>query len=456
MKNTPTPMWSLTHTITVQQSTSKGLIVVWGNETRVNTNTTNDQASLSLRSRSDGSFVIAWHSNQTGDLDVYFKIFDSTGNNLTEDIRVNGNTSNNQANPSLSTRSNGSFVVAWDSNQTGNADVYFKLFNSAGDNTTDDVRVNGYTANRQNFASVYCFDNDGFVVAWEGAGQIDDDSVYIKVFDSTGNNLTDDIQVNTETAFEQENANVCCVGNESFVVVWDNQDVYNWWDVYFKIFDSSGNNQTNDILAPVNIEYSQNHATVYCFSNGAFVMAWESPDGSAEGVYTRLFNSAGNALTGDIQVNTYTSAHQRMPSVCCFSNNSGYIVVWSSWLQEGYGEANDGIYCRVFNSMGQSFTDEVHVNEYINDRQEYPSVQCLENGSFVVAWESLGQDGSGLGVYFRVGNLSSASISPLPLLAMVLGQSGTGLSLPLLIGGGLLAAVVVLGTIVFLRSRRGT
>ena len=116
-QNNPVPAWTLTQTVTQHQSTLKGMTITWGTETLTPTNTTGDQWFPSVGCFPDGSgFVIAWASDHTGDRDIYVKLFNETGHNQTDDIRMNGYTTGLQGAPSVCCFPDGSgFVVAWQS-----------------------------------------------------------------------------------------------------------------------------------------------------------------------------------------------------------------------------------------------------------------------------------------------------------------------------------------------------
>jgi hypothetical protein len=129
------------------------------------------------------------------------------------------------------------------------------------------------------------------------------------------------------------------------------------------------------------------------------VVTWQSSgqDGSGYGVYGQLFDSSGNKVGTEFQVNTYTTDWQYYPSVAALSGG-GFVVTWMSVAQDA---SSDGVYGRVFDSFGNKVGSEFRVNTYITNAQRDPSVASLPGGGFVVTWDSYGQDGSEGGVYGR-------------------------------------------------------
>jgi hypothetical protein len=131
--------------------------------------------------------------------------------------------------------------------------------------------------------------------------------------------------------------------------------------------------------------------------NGDFVVVWGSDDGSSSGIFGQRFDAAGNRLGEEFQVNTFTAGVQKKPLVA--SDPLGnFTVVWPSEGQDGSGI---GVFAQRFDRQGSRLGDEFQVNTYTADDQYDIAVNVNATGGAVVVWSSLGQDGSGLGVYAR-------------------------------------------------------
>jgi methionine-rich copper-binding protein CopC len=147
--------------------------------------------------------------------------------------------------------------------------------------------------------------------------------------------------------------------------------------------------------------------SVTSLSNGGFVVVWSSgcdyggctpQDGSGLGLYGQRFDPNGNRVGSEFQVNTWTTGDQRDPSITSLSNG-GFVVVWQSNGQDG---PSDGVYGQRFDSNGNKVGSEFQVNTWTTSTQWLPSITSLSNGGFVVVWQSYGQDGSVYGVYGRI------------------------------------------------------
>jgi hypothetical protein len=128
---------------------------------------------------------------------------------------------------------------------------------------------------------------------------------------------------------------------------------------------------------------------------GGFVVAWPSDDGDAAGVFARRFTSDAVSVGGAFRANTRWAGNQTQPSVAAF-DDGGFLVAWTSQGQDGSGL---GVYAQMFDSTGTRVNAEFRLNTTVVDHQLSPAVAALSGGTFVAAWTSGEQDGSLKGVY---------------------------------------------------------
>ena len=128
-----------------------------------------------------------------------------------------------------------------------------------------------------------------------------------------------------------------------------------------------------------------------------FVIVWQSEDqdGSGYGIFGQRFDNVGAPLGGEFAVNSFVAGDQDAPAVANDATGD-FAVVWESADQDG--EA-DGIFGQRFTSTGTPLGPEFRVNTYTTADQQRPSVAAPFSGSFVVAWTSDTQDGSGQGLF---------------------------------------------------------
>ena len=132
-------------------------------------------------------------------------------------------------------------------------------------------------------------------------------------------------------------------------------------------------------------------------SDGGFVVTWASDgqDGDGNGIYGQRYDSYGSTAGSEFSVSTYTSGHQSEPSVTGLLDG-GFVVSWASNIQDG---DSWGIFAQRYDSLGSNVGPEFQINTYTSNSQSAPSITDLDDGGFVVTWESDGQDGDGKGIY---------------------------------------------------------
>lgn len=142
---------------------------------------------------------------------------------------------------------------------------------------------------------------------------------------------------------------------------------------------------------------TQTEMAIAADAGGNFVVVWSSAnqDGSGYGVYGQRFNSAGAPRGSEFRVNQYSAGDQDYP-VVAMEDNGDFAVSWSSSGQDGSGW---GTYARRFSAEGTPLGDEFRVNTYTAGDQYWSSMAMDADGDFVITWRSVGQDGSGSGIY---------------------------------------------------------
>ncbi|UCE37558.1 MAG: fibronectin type III domain-containing protein [Thermoplasmata archaeon] len=146
-----------------------------GAEFLVNTHTEDVQCRPSVAMDPEGDFVIAWDSNgqDGGGYGVYAQRYDRNGNPMGPEFQVNTYISNYQRRPSVAMDSGGNFVITWESyGQDGsNYGIYAQQYDSVGNPLGNEFKVNTYTADVQDFPSIGMDEDGNFVISWESKDQ---------------------------------------------------------------------------------------------------------------------------------------------------------------------------------------------------------------------------------------------------------------------------------------------
>jgi hypothetical protein len=140
---------------------------------------------------------------------------------------------------------------------------------------------------------------------------------------------------------------------------------------------------------------NQNVPSVAMDADGDFVIAWSGAGQSdSTSIFAQRYHATGVPQGDEFRVNTYTTGGQNSPSVAMGADGD-FVVAWESNGQDGSGV---GVYAQRYNAAGVPQGTEFHVNTYTTNNQSFSKV-ALDADGFVIAWRSYGQDGSAYGVY---------------------------------------------------------
>jgi Ca2+-binding RTX toxin-like protein len=103
---------------------------------------------------------------------------------------------------------------------------------------------------------------------------------------------------------------------------------------------------------------------------------------------------ADAAIGGEVAVNSYRPNWQTAPVITTLADGS-YVIVWRSLEQDGSGW---GIYSQRYDQSGAPAGPETRVNTTTFSGQDLPSVAALSGGGYVIAWSSAA---AGEATYFQ-------------------------------------------------------
>ena len=132
-------------------------------------------------------------------------------------------------------------------------------------------------------------------------------------------------------------------------------------------------------------------------STGAYVVSWgEIGDGS---VYAAINGQAPVMVNADgLAASISTGAP--LPSVAAL-NDGGYVVAWNSYANSPFGFGASDVYFQRFDGNGNRAGGIVQANVDSGGMHDEASVTALSNGGFAVSWQSTSGDFDGNGLFGR-------------------------------------------------------
>ena len=372
-----------------------------GGEFQVNTFTLDRQASASAAALPLGQVLVTWESALAdgSGFGVFGQRYSPAGARIGAEFRVNSFTSGDQSRPAVAADGGRRFVVVWQSaGQDGSAGgIFGRRFEASGIPIGSEFAVNSTTSGNQSDPSVSADRAGNFVVTWTSTDQDGSGTgVFAQRFAAAGQRLGGEFQANTFTTGDQYLSAVAADAAGNFVVVWGS--AYPHAGVFGQRFAASG--------APRGAEFHVADPSSYGFllpavaadPAGNFVVSWSRCEGGPltmpywTVIMARQFSASGVPLSSGIHVASPASCPGpgAGSAVACDSGGH-FIVTWG----EGYGGTR--VAARRFDALGAprgaAFT--VTTSAY------RPAVAADRVGNFLVAWDTVGEDGSAAGVFAR-------------------------------------------------------
>jgi hypothetical protein len=316
---------------------------------------------------------------------------------------VNTYTTDSQGHPIVSYDQSGNFIVVWESrDQDGSGwGVYAQRFSGSGSKIGPEFLVNTNTLGDQLSPYVSHDGSGNYVVVWQSQLQDGDGyGIYGQRFDNSDSMLGSEFLVNTYTTGDQIEPRVSCASSGSFAVVWESKDQDgSGGGIYCQMFAGNGTTYGSELLVNTYTTGDQSYPCISHDQSDGFVVAWQSmdQDGDDWGVFGQRFDTYGAKAGPEFQANTFTTEIQLHPRIC-HQSGGGFVIVWWNNRQEGI-KGGDGVYGQRFDPSGVKLGQEIHINTYIANDQNLPSVASDQTGNFTVVWQSEYQDGSWEGVF---------------------------------------------------------
>ncbi|CAN5610266.1 hypothetical protein BH11PLA2_BH11PLA2_06880 [soil metagenome] len=223
--------------------------------------------------------------------------------------------------------------------------------------------------------------------------------------------MAGEVRINTTTANSQTAPAIATAPDGSYIAVWASV-VSGSREIFAQRYTSSG--VKIDVEARIN-NFTANDQTLPAIAiagNGNYVITWQSSHVGGNGfdIVARRFFANGVARDpNEFVINTFVTGEQSTPSIAI--NLAGdFTIAWQSAGQDGSGL---GVYARRYSADGVALdAAEFRANNTPTSDQSAPAIAMDALGNFVVAWQSAGQDGSGLGIYAQRYNSVGVSQTP--------------------------------------------
>jgi hypothetical protein len=405
-----------------RRMTASGTLL--GTDQLVNTTKTRPQRLPSVAVDAAGNHLVTWQSqHQDGySWGIYRQGFDSTGARVGEEVIVNHRVEGPQTAPTAATNANGDGIVAWLGNSaTHQPSIFGHRFDLPATELEGEILLTSYVGLEESAPAAAMNAARESVVVWTSYAETEDGSsgmgVFAQLLDSKGLPIGNRFLVNENITLGNQSAPaVARAAGGEFVIAWQSEVSDGTYDIFARRYSANGTPVGSIFqVNPAAISGDQKAPSVAIGSDGRFVIAWQtdSGDGSTD-IMAQRYLSTGDADSSAFVVNKKTALDQFDPTISM--NASGqFVIAWVSnhpaadpaTMDE---DSEKSIFVQWFGADGQSSGDEVLVHRYVKDAQEAPAIGIDGSGRFVVAWQSINQDGNSWGVFGRRFNADKTAL----------------------------------------------
>jgi hypothetical protein len=212
-----------------------------------------------------------------------------------------------------------------------------------------------------------------------------------------------EILVNPTTLNAQFNPAIAALSDGRFVTVWEDQSATGLDNsssaIRAQIFNGDGTISRIEFLVNTTVLNAQYTPAVTALTGGRFVITWQDfsqtgGDTSSGAIRAQIFNGDSTRAGNEFLVNTTTVDNQEVPAIATLDDGN-FVITWQSSISSALGIVHE-IRAQVFNSNGTFSGTEILVktpstgpNNYIN-----PAIAALADGRFVMTWQNLGNNGT--------------------------------------------------------------
>jgi hypothetical protein len=379
-----------------------------GTEAQVPASAAGFQAAPATAVAPSGGSLVVWQSAGSGgqqDTDVFARAFGPDGAPLGPEFLVNTYLPGCQQNPDVAAAPDGSFTVVWQSEeQDGNGSgVFFRRFSAGGTALTAETQVNSTTAGDQRAPRVAHDAAGSFVFAWESFGQDGDGwGVVARRFGVSGP-LSSEVTVPTVTAGDQRHPDLAFQPTGPVVFAWESTD-----DEGSGIFLRRFEVDLTTIGPSLSVQAHaaagfQSFPSLGTDASGNVIVLWEAASvGAVDPVIGPVIQARRfDRFLAPVDTVTQADAGSLGPSSRPAVESAGsgdFLALWEGWSAD---QGGPGVVVQTFDFREAPAAGSGLVHASFLGEQGRPALAVSSSGNFLAAWQSLGQDGDGSGVFSR-------------------------------------------------------
>jgi hypothetical protein len=365
--------------------------------TLVNSYTTGQQITPAITALANGGWVVTWYGEGPGGdgNDIFQRRYAADGHSVGSETIVNSGSqaTGYQTDPSITALPDGGWLVAWGSEGVGDfIDIVQQRFAANGDFVPNANRVNSYTTGSQAVSAVTTLSDGSWVVAWQGEGTGDSNGIFQRRYDANGSIEGSETPVNSYTTGDQVDASVTALADGGWVVTWEGEGAGDSAGIFQQHYAANGDQVGTETRVNDYTTNDQLNSSVTALAGGGWVVIWQGEGpGDTAGIFQQRYAANGDTVGSETLVNSYITNDQSAPAITALADG-GWVVTWQG---EGPG-SSQGILQQRYAANGSAVGSET----LVNGDGTNPTVTAFATGGWEVTWQGTGA-GDSQGIYQR-------------------------------------------------------
>jgi len=336
----------------------------------------------------EGGAVIAWNDSRSGNLDIYVQKINLEGAPLWEKDGVALATAPySQENPKLASDGLGGATVVWSDNREEESAIYFQKITKEGRKSWIEGGIlTARSSAKQENPAIVKLGNEGWVIFWEDYRK-GNSAIYAQKINRDGTSLWQEGGLPLATiAGAQEKFSVSAKSNGEIIAAWQDRRSGSH-DIYAQKLTAGGALAWSDkgslVCNAIGAVIHQN-ADLIDNGQGEIILVFEDARSGYLNIYAQKINRAGNLAWGrDGIAVAKVKAHQTNPRLVS-DGSGGALVVWEDTRDPNFQK----IYAQRISAAGRKVWEKGSLQlTKINSRQSRPRLISASNGGAVVVWQ---------------------------------------------------------------------
>jgi len=235
--------------------------------------TDESRGCVSIDFDSNNTTVVAWQDSRSGNDDIYAQMISPAGDTVGVNFKVNDDSGTAvQYRPDIAMSPSGKFLITWYDQRNGDYDIYGQIFDSDGNALGSNFRIDSGGTDNQHCPDAKYLPDGNFIVVWQDFRI--PMGIYAQILDSTGVHVDTNFRVSDNTGYEPS---VDVTPSGAFVVAWG--DASSDLDIYAQEYNPDYSPNSTNFKVNNENEGPNTFQQVPCVAtNGSiFFFAWEDP-----------------------------------------------------------------------------------------------------------------------------------------------------------------------------------